>query len=329
MTDLPKDPSAAPDAAPSAPVVVKAAPSNRAGAWALFAVIIAGLALLAATLPLTKKPIDAESIAVLNAELEKLKNNPPPVEDTTALQARLSVLESQIAQQVPVGPAPDLSGLQAQNAELQAAVMELQKQLGNLQQKVATGTQSTAQRTLLVAALQLTTAWQQGTTFAAPWQALVSAAESDEELSKWLQDNAAELAPWQEKGVPTVLQLLVEFPATARAELAASAPAGQNFGEKVLSKVQELVVIRKQGETVLASDTALDTQLQKAEQSLKQSDLTAALAALTALTNSTELKDWLARANARAKVDALAQQLVAQSAKYIAAELPTAPVTTP
>jgi hypothetical protein len=317
------------EAPPVSPVL-----ATKPGKVGWLALLVAHVALGIALVPQVIPAVPDSKVATLEAEVAQIKQNPSPQE--TEISAKIAALEAKLAALPQVTGPAELAVLkeqqtaQALNNEsaignLTAQLSALKGQIKTLEEKLAGGSQSTAQRTVLVAALQLTAAWQQGMAFAAPWQALVSAASADDELDKWAEDAAPVLASWQEKGVPTLHKLTVEFAAAARAELAASAPAGDNFGEKVLRKVQGLVVIRKEGETVVAVDAALDTQLQKAEQALQQGDLTTALATLTAPTTSAALKDWLTRAQARARVDALAQQLVAQSAKYISAELPAAP----
>jgi hypothetical protein len=289
-------------------------PARSLAAPAAFILALAALAL--GFLP----HVSPQPVAVVPAPAQLMSVAP----DLTPLLSRLEALEARPVGTSAAVPNEDMSSLRAEQqaaqdvaARLTSRVSELSAKLEALQAQLDNSGSSEAQLAVLAVTLQLMAAWQQGLPFQAQWQALLLAAPSSPELAGLAEDSATAILPWLEKGIPTTLKLAQGFAAVVRAELAASAPVGQNFSEKVLSKLQGLVVIRKQGETILASDATLDAQLQAAEQALWQGDVPTALAKLTAAPQSTELKEWLAQAQARAKVESLAQQLVLAAGKYV------------
>lgn len=252
-----------------------------------------------------------QQIAVLQqrvAELEAAAATPPAVAGTTnvdlsPLQARLAALEAR-----PVG---------ADTSALEAAIAKLQQEIGS-EARV-----DDAQKTLMVAALQLVTAWQAGQAFEAPWlSALAAASVADPTLALALDDAAPTLLPWRDKGIMRLSKLTADFPAMAQQVVIAAAPKGEGWWQQSLNRIKGLVVIRRQGDAVAATDTATDAILARAEVRLSRADLAGAVAELETLNEvaAPAAAEWLAAASARLQVDALSAKLAQRAANGLLAE---------
>lgn len=252
-----------------------------------------------------------QQIAVLQqrvAELEAAAATPPAVAGTTnvdlsPLQARLAALEAR-----PVG---------ADTSALEAVIAKLQQEIGS-EARV-----DDAQKTLMVAALQLVTAWQAGQAFEAPWlSALAAASVADPTLALALDDAAPTLLPWRDKGIMRPSKLTADFPAMAQQVVIAAAPKGEGWWQQSLNRIKGLVVIRRQGDTVAATDTATDAILARAEVRLSRADLAGAVAELETLNEvaAPAAAEWLAAASVRLQVDALSAKLAQRAANGLLAE---------
>lgn len=264
-----------------------------------------------------------------------------PVVDTSALeknltdaQSRMSSMEQRLSAlenaPVPVAPAPasvDLSPLEnrlsaleakpaANTAALEAEVSRLRQQIGQASHG------DDAQKVLLVATLQLVSAWQQGLPFEAPWLALTSAASAaDQSLSVDLDDAAPTLLPFRDKGIPVLSRLVADYPAMAQQVVAAGTHLQGSWWQQSLERVKGLVVIRRQGEAVSADDAAADAILARAETKLSGGDLSAAVAELEKLddTSTQVAAEWLEAARARLLADSLASKLAQHAAGTLTA----------
>lgn len=264
-------------------------------------------------------------------QLDEIRQNQP---DTKALQAqisaleqRLSILESAPAPTAAPATAVDLTPLENRLRALEArpvtSTTALEGELAHLRQQIGQNSHSDdAQKTVLVATLQLVSAWQQGQPFEAPWLALTSAADAaDQELSVDLDDAAPTLLPFRDKGIQVLSSLTTGYGDMAQKVMASAAtPSGSSWWQQSLDRVKGLVVIRRQGEAVSADDTATDAILARGETRLQSGDLSAAVAELEKLddTATAAAVDWLSAARARLLADSLASKLTQHSAGLLA-----------
>lgn len=337
----------------AAPAVKSSSGSNFLPVMAtLVSVIALGTAITTAALPKTTQPaevtqaspVDTSALTAQNealaAQLGALKSQ------SDALQQRVNQLETALANvsvAAPVasgdtaGLAPiDLLPLQARltalearplpadTASLEAAIAKLQQEIGSHDRT------DNAQKTLMVAALQLVTAWQSGQPFEAPWlSALASASLVDPALTLALDDAAPTLLPWRDKGITRLARLTADYPAMAQRVVVAAAPKGESWWQQSLARIKGLVVIRRQGESVTASDEAVDAVLARAEVRLAKADLAGAVEELDKLNDvaAPAAANWLAAAKARLRADALGAKLAQRAATGLLAENPNAPET--
>lgn len=221
-----------------------------------------------------------------------------PVVDLSPLEQRLAALEARPS------AGPDMQSLQQ-------AIASLREEMGRDERK------DEAQRTLMIATLQLVTAWQNGQPFDAPWlSALAAAGAADPALAAELDDAAPLLLPWRDKGVPQLARLVADYPALARQAVAATRPEGGTWWQQSVARVTGLVVIRRQGEAVPAEDMSVDAVLARAELKLGENDLSGAVTELEKLDEaaSLPLADWMDAARARLQADALAVRLTQRAA---------------
>lgn len=262
--------------------------------------------------------------AALKAEIVRLQERlallearplpaPAPLADLAPLASRVAALEAR-----PVG---------SDTAALEKAIADMRGQLGEGERM------GHAQKTLMIAALQLVTAWQGGQAFEAPWlTALAAAGAADPALATALDDAASTLLPWRDKGIPTLSRLTASYPAMAQHAVAASQPKGESWWQQSLARIKGLVVVRRQGESVSAEDTAADAILARAEAKLAVGDLAASVTELEQLGEApaAAAAEWLAGARARLLADALAGQLTQHAAQAVLGEsaLPQVPAAT-
>lgn len=259
------------------------------------------------TSALEKNLADAQSrMSSMEQRLSALENAPAPVApaaasvDLSPLENRLSALEAKPA---------------VNTAALEAEVSRLRQQMGQASHG------DDAQKVLLVATLQLVSAWQQGLPFEAPWLALTSAAASDQSLSVDLDDAAPTLLPFRDKGIPVLSRLVADYPAMAQQVVAAGTHPQGSWWQQSLERVKGLVVIRRQGEAVSADDAAADAILARAETKLSGGDLSAAVAEIEKLddTSTQVAAEWLEAARARLLADSLASKLAQHAAGTLTA----------
>jgi len=188
------------------------------------------------------------------------------------------------------GPAPEISMLTQQVAELAAA-------------RAATEAAANAHAALSLAVLQLREALQGSGSFAAELVLLGDLAAAGA-LAEGPEVAAliAPLAAHAETGIPSLARLKADFPAVARAALiAARGGAGDGWWAGVVRRLSGLVILRPVGE-VDAQDKSTGAVLARAETLIRANDPSAALDALAALQGpeAEAVREWRESAGARA-----------------------------
>jgi hypothetical protein len=230
---------------------------------------------------------DEARIAALEAKLNDVASRPPASAaraDTSALEARLAALE-----QRPAPAIPDIAGAVAgANADLSA-------KLASLDSKLQQDMEKEAARTALSSRLQAATV----------------ALQLGQKLGD-LPGAPPALARYAQTAPPTEASLRQSFAGYAAAAEAASHPAltGQDFADRMLTRIQSLVTIR-QGDKVLVGAPAA-VALEAAHGKLDSGDLAGAVAALGKLDDAARiamapwLQDALALLDARAALVSMA-----------------------
>lgn len=327
-------PSATPDASPEEAATATTAPPRAASTSP--ALLIAVLALLAsgawpawqmfsqttaapqATAPQAAAPLSADQndrLTVLEKSLDRALQqidtlqtsvNALPADPTAAVRAQVDTLDEKLAALVTQTDSLKADFAKAASADL-------------------------ASKSFLVATLQLVTAWQQGTPFAAAW-AMVQ--QSGEQLGvpalTDLSDSAASLLPFQDSGIPQTEKLVRDFAPLAQdliqttlepsaAENGAEATPAPSFWQESLRKITSLVVIRKKGEIVGAAPDSPEALVARAETQLKAGNLSAALEAIAPFEDqmTDAAHQWLLAARARVRADELALSLTQSAAQFL------------
>jgi hypothetical protein len=117
-----------------------------------------------------------------------------------------------------------------------------------------------------------------------------------------------ELAPFASTGVATRRALAVEFPEIARRVIAADV-ADDSWGERLLSKLKQLVSIRRVGEDTKGMTP--EAILARAEAALEAGDLAKAVSEMKTLKSPAldPARDWLTRAEAHLAAQGVVDRL--------------------
>jgi uroporphyrinogen-III synthase len=277
-----------------------------------------------------------ERVAGLEQQLKALGEQPAPAgtpalpADVAGLPDRLGQLEQKLQQLAATLPQQQ----QAAQAD-QAALDRLQQAVDGLRNEVAAAQSQLArlqgvadklpqldraiaelrrQRethgALVLAAGQLATALGQSRPFASELATLRRLAAERPELAGQLAPQLDGVAPWADKGIPTLAELKERFPATARAVLQADTPEG-GFGAQLLGRVERLVTVRPIGADVEGGDPP--ARIARAEAKLAANDLAGVVAELGGLEGEAgkAAADWLAAARARLAAEQAAAGLQA------------------
>lgn len=187
----------------------------------------------------------------------------------------------------------DLAALQAQTAAL---AQEMQR----------AGSAGNESGTLIVAAGQLRRAVNEGAPYRAALDALAALAKDRAEFAPPLEALKARA----EQGIPTSTQLRARFDRLAVAvQRAAAAPGAEaDFWDRVWSRVQSLVTVRRTGEV---PGETVAARLSRAEAALARGDLAEAVKQLEGLAGAARAAaaGWIADAKARLAADAALAEL--------------------
>lgn len=261
------------------------------------------------------------SVVALEAEVNAVKAGMaalPPPPDTEALVREIGKLEEQVSILTERLAALEThSGTEVTTTQL----TDLQKKIDEVATRQrAVSRDNGADKVFASAALQLVAAWQGGLPFDAPWLALVAAAEKvSPDLVVTLNDVAPVLLPWRTQGLPRLSQLETDFSEAAKAALVASRPVGENWWQKSLDHVRELVIIRRTDAVIPAEEVSVEATLARAESRLQAGNLGAAIDIAASLTGAPaeSMAKWLAGARARLRADGLAATLSTQVAAQL------------
>ena len=232
--------------------------------------------------------LEVAGFLILAGAIAFLWLRPPPVADTSDTDQRLAAVEARVTRleqrpvpvpvpvPVAVAPAPDLTGLRARVADLE------QRPGGDAE--------------VLAARL---TALEQATTRATRLQAIAVALAAGRKLGN-IPNAPPALARFATTNPPTEAALRLAYPAAERAALEAGRSPGddQPFWKRLLTRVEDLVVVR-QGDHVVVGDPAAGV-LSRARTALGAGDLAGAVVALSELRGpaATAMAGWLTDATA-------------------------------
>ncbi len=264
-------------------------------------------------------------------------------EQVAALRQSLAEVAAKAASRAESGPLPEvadaLDGLRRQVEALEtsargfdawtgaietrlAAAEAMEQRVAALEQAISTAeTRSTGNVALALAINQLQSALATERPFAGELSAVQDVAAAYPLIAAKVGDAVATLAQHADTGVPTLIELRAEFPAVARAVVAAAraehaatavaeAAPGTGGGatqapgwlDDAMLKLSELVSVRPVGEDVAGDDAA--ARVARAEAVLARSDLAGAVAELDGLGGeaAASAAPWLG--DARARLDA-------------------------
>jgi hypothetical protein len=273
----------------------------------------------------TQVAAQAEEIAALKAALAgvvpdaalvervtALESAPAP--DMTALDARLSALEDQIAALPPPGDGADSAALTRLQAEVEAlkatggplpeALAEMNRALDERLAAAETETQAIIAKVEAAAAAadrrsaigQIRAALESGAPYASALEGLAA------------PDLPEVLATGAETGLPTLQSLQASFPDAARSALDAAMRA--DMGETWTERVGTFLLTQTGARSLAPREgNDPDAVLSRAEAALRAGDLTTTVSELNALPDVAldAMQDWLAQANIRlAAQDAVA-----------------------
>lgn len=271
---------------------------------------------------LPKDAPDAAALAGLAAQMKQASDK------IAAMERRLG----ELAQARPADEGALKAELERQAAEAKAALERfaaearaaaqklageaetLRKDLAALQGRVGVlgedvrraGSAGNETGTLIVALGQLRRAVQEGT----PYRPAFDAARALTKDRKEFEPALAVLGARADQGVPTVAQLRARFDRVSIAVLRADAApkADSDFWDRIWSRVQTLVTVRRIGEVAGESVAA---RLSRAEAALARGDLAEAAKHLSALTGPARdaAAEWLADARARFVTDGALTEL--------------------
>lgn len=318
---------------PAAPPEVAAAPHRTSKSPALFIAVLALLASGAwpAWQVLHPAPEAPAAVAALQATPLSADQNDRLTVLEKSLDRALQQIDT-LQTSVNALPADPTAAVRAQVDTLDEKLAALVTQTESLKADFAKAASADlASKSFLVATLQLVTAWQQGTPFAAAW-AMVQ--QSGEQLGvpalTDLSDSAASLLPFQDGGIPQTEKLVRDFAPLAQdliqttlepsaSETAAQDKPAPSLWRETLRKVSSLVVIRKKGEIVGAAPDSPEALVARAETQLKAGNLSAALESLAPFEDqmTDAAHQWLLAARARVRADELALSLTQSAAQFL------------
>ncbi|MDE0209148.1 MAG: mitofilin family membrane protein [Boseongicola sp.] len=269
----------------------------------------------------------AADMARLQEQLAELREVMPPQPDLSALEGAIAALEGKVSELDPeitemqATTSDELSDLDARLATLFRRVEALEISSGDasLSQAAETEEQLARFKTQLdqfvadaeariadleTRALEAGDASSAGNRFAiARLRAVVETGAPYFDVISTMEDVPSELADHARSGIPTLLMLQQEFPGAARASLAVSRSyAGDGtIRDRIVTFLRQATNARSL--TPREGDSA-DAVLSRAEASVAEGDLLAALAELETLPHAARLAmaDWIAKAEFRLAV---------------------------
>ncbi len=267
----------------------------------------------------------AQRQVALDQTLTRLEQQLPRGNEPAARQEEIAVLR-QLAERIALleqhadKPPGDTAALAALKDELHQIGDRLDKIEAAPAASAPPAAEERAQQDLLVALAPLEGALRATRPFSAELALVETAAQVRPEVKAALAPLEA-LAP---QGLPSLATLTRRFeqdvaPAVMRS---AMAPEDGDWGDRVLSELRELVVVRRTGAAGAQSKDPVEAALARAEQALAANDLGTAVAALEGLPRgaAAPAKEWLAAAKSR---------LAAEAAMATLERLATASAETP
>ncbi|MCX8999253.1 mitofilin family membrane protein [Rhizobiaceae bacterium BDR2-2] len=224
--------------------------------------------------------LEAE-IAALKSEIASVANRPAPEADTSALEARIATLETAPASgaDVDLGPLEQkIAAVEGQLSQLEGAIAGTDEKQESLQttlldrlQQVEAEVNDPARRNAVaraIAASGLKAAIDRGGSFVSELETFAGVAPGEGAV--------AGLAPYAETGVPTRAALIAAFPDAANAVLSAleQPDPDQGIAGRLWAGALSLVKVRPVGQ--VEGDTP-EAFLARSEDALKNGDLDTAL----------------------------------------------------
>ncbi len=269
----------------------------------------------------------AADMARLQEQLAELREMIPPEADLSVLEGDIAALEGKVSELDPkitemqTTTSDELSDLDARLAALFRRVEALEISSGDASLSQAAETEEQLDRfkkqldqfvadaeariaDLETRAIEAGAASPAGNRFAvARLRAVVETGAPYFDVISTMEDVPAELADHARTGIPTLLMLQQEFPGAARASLAASRSYSGDgtIRDRIVTFLRQATNARSL--TPREGDSA-DAILSRAEASVAEGDLLAALAELATLPHAARpaMADWIAKAEFRLAV---------------------------
>jgi hypothetical protein len=227
----------------------------------------------------------AEQLNEVRSKLENVEKSAKSVEDSAhSLIQRVQAVEEK----------PAASPKEAIQSEIATQVGPITERLAGLEKSQSERASDARTSAVTLALTELKRAVADGRPFATELSAVESL--SQEKLP------VSELAPYKDKGVPSLVHLQREFSDTARSVIQKhySGKSESVMGE-ILSRARAVVQVKPIG----ATGDSVESVLGRIDGSLKAGDLKGALAEATSLEGPAkeQLQAWLDRAKARAEAD--------------------------
>lgn len=258
-------------------------------------------------------------LAALAGGLERLRDvgAAPAGADPGQIDTRLAELESRIAAQIADQQQKSgqrVDGLGRDLAREQSRAVDRLNELEGRLAELAAAKQADLRRpvAILLAWMLVRDRAVSGQTFTAEAAALQRLLTR--ENSGPLLEALSPVMAFAAAGAPTPASLVARFPAIAEAQqrdpAAQTADGGQPWWQRLLHRLSSLITIRRVGGETGGTDEPA-ARLAQAEAALAQSDLTAAIEALTPLTAGADLQGWREAAQARLALQAALERFSA------------------
>jgi len=269
---------------------------------------VAALKTASAATGATPQSSDPQELRALESRVIGLEAR-PAAPDLRPLIERIAALEARPAGPDSAASSPDFVRLAGRLALVETAVAEAARRRAEGAQP-----QRPPAAAFVLAVTQLREAMRRAAPYAGELESVKALAGDDPPTAEPIKT----LEPRAARGVPTEESLVARFdPVTLQIVRADRAPAG-NVADRALSRLTELVSVRRIGDTDAATTDGI---LARAETRLRGGDLAGAVDALAQLQGpaAAPAAEWLADARARLAADAALSRLTNVGVARIAA----------
>lgn len=264
--------------------------------------------------PLAPDPALTARLEALERAVDALKSAPPAPAQAAIDPAELRALADRVAalearpQPESAASNPDFLRLAGRLALLETAVADAARRRAEPRQPPAAA--------FVLAVSQLREALRHAGPYKAELEAASAIAGDDAQAGEILRT----LAPRASRGIPARDALAARFDSVAQDIVrAAQAPASDRLADRALSRVSELITVRRTGETDAATPEGI---VARAESRIKAGDLAGAVDVLAALEGkpAAAAAEWLEDARARLAADQAAGRLMSLAIARLGAQ---------